>query len=164
MIRPALDWSKPNRIKNKQISVKKNHAGVGTGLKTIPEWLTGLKYISHGRDPFPCTPVEIWVNKTCSHHGPEGTWASKIPLEGNPSYQASRWNLGYLFPHQYQSHPFRSMILKRTKPTQKSPLTEVLVAGLWIGHPNSRSNPEDPTGPTVTPEITGLQNPLRSPG
>ena len=30
----------------------------------------------------------------------EGTWVSKIPSEGKLSYQAPRWNLGYLSPFQ----------------------------------------------------------------
>ena len=62
MVRPTLD-----RGGNRE----KNHTGVGTGLKP---YRSGNRYKtkSHGCDPFPCAPVEIWVYKTCSLHGPRG--------------------------------------------------------------------------------------------
>jgi len=43
------------------------------------EWEPALKTISHGREQFPCTPVDIWVTKTDGLMAPEGTWVSKTP-------------------------------------------------------------------------------------
>ena len=104
------------------------------------------------------TPVEIWVNRTCSLHGSRGktgyqrlsrkeTRVNKPQME--PGLPVS---ISVSMP-AIQIHP--NLHRSRHSP-------EVLVAGLWNWHPNGASNPENPTGPTVTQEDNRFKKSLGS--
>ena len=126
--------------------------------------VTGLKTISHGRDPFPCAPVDIWVNKTDGLHGPRGKLGIKDTLGRKPELSNPQMEPGLPVSVPASMSTLRSRVWKKNIQTSIPHRSGSPASGRYdnIGHEDQ--TPCHKQFGSDNPESTGLPKPRRQPG